>query len=317
MQIIIIPSDRSSRGQWSFTLKTLLILVSLISLVVVASLKMAEIKTYSMYVKEYINTLSMPTANLETVAISPEKQDSLSQVSTESEHMMVDSELMLQDYYSQRLGQLQAELLRMKALTEKISEMAGVDTSSFILEKDPAQGGVEFAGEKILLTEFKKELAQLDAEFKSQNEVLKNLQHFYFMTDSIQGAIPEGSPSEKGWISSHYGNRIDPFTGRTTFHHGLDIAGREGSEVSSVADGIISWTGRKTGYGELVEIDHGNGYLTRYAHNKTLKVRVGDRVEKGDVIALMGSTGRSTGPHVHFEILRDGKRINPRDFVKG
>jgi murein DD-endopeptidase MepM/ murein hydrolase activator NlpD len=86
--------------------------------------------------------------------------------------------------------------------------------------------------------------------------------------------------------------------------------------VYSVADGIVSWRGKKNGYGELVEIDHGNGYVTRYAHNKTVIANVGDKVTKGQVIALMGSTGRSTGPHVHFEVLRDGKAINPYKFVK-
>lgn len=84
----------------------------------------------------------------------------------------------------------------------------------------------------------------------------------------------------------------------------------------SVADGIVSWTGRRNGYGVMIDIDHGNGYVTRYAHNKTLKVKEGDRITKGQTIALMGSTGRSTGPHVHFEILRDGKTVNPYNFVK-
>ena len=100
------------------------------------------------------------------------------------------------------------------------------------------------------------------------------------------------------------------------FHHGLDFAGKAGSEVVAVADGIVSWQGSRGGYGEMIEIDHGNGYQTRYAHNKELVVKLGERIEKGQAIALMGSTGRSTGPHVHFEILRDGKTVNPSNFIK-
>ncbi|MBL4638591.1 MAG: M23 family metallopeptidase, partial [Proteobacteria bacterium] len=119
-----------------------------------------------------------------------------------------------------------------------------------------------------------------------------------------------------GWISSYYGKRIDPFTGKKAFHKGLDLAGKAGSGIHTVADGMVTWIGKRSGYGALVEVDHGNGYVTRYAHNKTIKVKVGDKVNKGQVIALMGSTGRSTGPHVHFEILRDGKNINPYNFVK-
>ena len=108
---------------------------------------------------------------------------------------------------------------------------------------------------------------------------------------------------------------MDPFNGKKVFHDGIDFAGKTGSSVHSVADGIVSWAGMKGGYGGLIEIDHGNGYMTRYAHNKTLKVYSGDRVVKGDVLALMGSTGRSTGPHVHFEVLKDGKPVNPYNYI--
>ncbi|MDB2705337.1 M23 family metallopeptidase [Pseudomonadota bacterium] len=100
-------------------------------------------------------------------------------------------------------------------------------------------------------------------------------------------------------------------------HKGLDFAGKSGSKILAVADGIVSWTGTRSGYGKMIDIDHGNGYISRYAHNKELIVSVGMRIKKGDPIALMGSTGRSTGPHVHFEILRDGKNLNPYNFVKG
>jgi murein DD-endopeptidase MepM/ murein hydrolase activator NlpD len=134
--------------------------------------------------------------------------------------------------------------------------------------------------------------------------------------DAIKSAIPSGKPVKNGWVSSYYGYRTDPFNGKKVFHDGLDFAGKEGSKVYAVADGIVTWKGRRNGYGELVEIDHGNGYVTRYAHNKTVIAEQGQKVTKGQAIALMGSTGRSTGPHVHFEVLRDGKSVNPYKFVQ-
>jgi murein DD-endopeptidase MepM/ murein hydrolase activator NlpD len=126
---------------------------------------------------------------------------------------------------------------------------------------------------------------------------------------------PAGWPVRKGWISSRYGERNDPFTGEREQHTGLDFAGTRGTEVLSVASGVVIWASNRPGYGKTVEIDHGNGYRTRYAHSDTLMVKAGDHVNTGQVIALMGSTGRASAPHVHFEVLKDGKRINPGSMV--
>ena len=126
---------------------------------------------------------------------------------------------------------------------------------------------------------------------------------------------PAGRPVIKGWISSNYGYRKDPFTGKRAFHRGVDIAGKKDSEVFAVASGVVSWAGKKSGYGYLVEIRHPDGYVTRYGHNSMIFVKTGDLVDKGTVIGLMGSSGRSTGPHVHFEIARNGKSINPKKYL--
>jgi murein DD-endopeptidase MepM/ murein hydrolase activator NlpD len=121
---------------------------------------------------------------------------------------------------------------------------------------------------------------------------------------------------ESGYISSLYGQRTDPFDGNQASHHGIDFAAVAGTQVLAVADGVVSHTGTDGGYGRMVEITHGNGYVTRYAHNAKLLVKPGQTVKRGDPIALMGSTGRSTGPHVHFEVLRDGRPMNPLSFVR-
>ncbi len=129
-------------------------------------------------------------------------------------------------------------------------------------------------------------------------------------------AYPAGRPLTKGWLSSYYGWRNDPFNGRRAFHHGIDFAGRKGSNVVAVASGLVTSSGKYRGYGNMVAIDHGGGHVTHYAHNKELRVSPGDRVNQGDTIAKMGSTGHSTGPHVHFEVLRHGKKINPIKFIR-
>jgi murein DD-endopeptidase MepM/ murein hydrolase activator NlpD len=124
-----------------------------------------------------------------------------------------------------------------------------------------------------------------------------------------------GRPIKSGWLSSYYGTRKDPFTGSPAHHKGIDFAGKQGDDVIATGSGIISWAGDRYGYGQLIEIDHGNGYKTRYGHNDKILVAVGEVVDKGQQIAQMGSSGRSTGPHVHYEILRSGKQINPLKYV--
>ncbi|MFG1491177.1 M23 family metallopeptidase, partial [Oceanospirillum sp. HFRX-1_2] len=122
-------------------------------------------------------------------------------------------------------------------------------------------------------------------------------------------------PIKKGWLSSKYGKRTDPFTGRIAWHEGVDFAGKDGSDVIAVAAGVVTWAGPRYGYGLLVEIDHGDGYTTRYAHNKKALVKPGDIVSKGQVLSLMGSSGRSTGPHVHYEVRHRGRSMDPAKFI--
>ncbi|MEG3765638.1 M23 family metallopeptidase [Alteromonas sp. 14N.309.X.WAT.G.H12] len=124
-----------------------------------------------------------------------------------------------------------------------------------------------------------------------------------------------GRPIASGWLSSYYGMRTDPFTGKPAMHKGVDFAGKAGDDVLATAAGIVTWAGKRNGYGVLVEIDHGDGMVTRYGHNQGLLVSVGDVVTKGQPIAIMGSTGRSTGTHVHYEVIRNGQPIDPLPFV--
>lgn len=138
-------------------------------------------------------------------------------------------------------------------------------------------------------------------------DILEEQRLFYLSTPSI---LPVN-----GWISSKFGYRISPFTGRRVFHEGIDIASRYGSDVRATANGLVIFAGYKPGYGNVVTIDHGFGFVTRYGHNSKLLVKVGDKVNKGDVIAKVGNTGKSTGPHCHYEVLVNGVPVNPLKFV--
>jgi murein DD-endopeptidase MepM/ murein hydrolase activator NlpD len=164
--------------------------------------------------------------------------------------------------------------------------------------------------------DFLASLDQLSAQVKDREQQLAVLENLLMSRNVQQAAEPAGAPVAGGYVSSVFGMRIDPFTGELAMHSGMDFAGSEGEAVEAVAAGVVTWAGPRAGYGNLVEIDHGNGYATRYGHNETILVQVGDVVKKGAHIALMGSTGRSTGPHVHFEVLYNGTPINPARFVK-
>lgn len=220
---------------------------------------------------------------------------------------------------TKRLAELQSRVVRLDALGERLTVMASLDKGEFNFENAPALGGPgdaslvvgEFtAGD--LLVAFDNLNQQLE-DREQQLAVLESL----LMTRALQSEVhPDGFPAEKGWLSSFFGIRSDPFTGRLAHHDGIDIAGKLGSNVLSVAAGVVTWSDERFGYGNLVEINHGNGYVTRYGHNQKNLVKVGDTVKKGQVVALMGSSGRSTGPHVHFEVLRDGRAVNPIQYVR-
>ena len=158
-------------------------------------------------------------------------------------------------------------------------------------------------------------ITALSEKLHRQSSQLDALQFLMVNRQLENDLTPTGWPVRKGWISSRYGERNDPFTGEREKHSGLDFAGTRGTDVLSVASGVVIWAANRAGYGKMVEIDHGNGYKTRYAHSDELVVKAGDHVQAGQVIALMGSTGRASAPHVHFEVLKDGKRVNPARFV--
>jgi len=218
------------------------------------------------------------------------------------------------DALAARLGKMQANVIRLNALGQRLVNVAKLDSKEFNFKKAPSYGGPADA-ENVANIDFDNVIANLDKQLVSREEQLGVLEEVIMNRQLKRESKPRGRPITKGWTSSYYGKRTDPFTGKLAMHKGMDFAGKEGSNIIAVASGVVTWAGERYGYGNLIEINHGNGYTTRYGHNAELLVDVGDSVEKGQTISHMGSTGRSTGPHVHFEVLKNDRQINPAKFV--
>ena len=217
-----------------------------------------------------------------------------------------------------KLGELQADSARLDALGQRLVVAGKLDPAEFNFNEAPGIGGPEKAipPERSLPFDLSVTMEQLSQRFDSQQNQLGVLQSLLTDRQVTASLIPSGMPVTDGYITSPYGRRIDPFTGHFSFHPGLDIGVPFGSQVHAVAAGVVTYAGVRDGYGKVVEIDHGDGYMTRYAHNSKLLARVGEHVRAGEVISDAGSTGRSTGPHVHFEVWHDGKLVNPIAYVR-
>ncbi len=221
------------------------------------------------------------------------------------------------DALALRLGRMNARVVRLDALGARLTQMADFEDGEFDFSAPPPLGGPEelVRGEDMRLGTIVEALDSLDAQLTDRSEQLGVLEDLLLDRKLAEEVQPEGRPVSAGYISSSFGQRNDPFTGRKAYHKGLDFAGREGADVLAVGSGVVTWSGPRYGYGNLVEVNHGSGYTTRYAHNADNLVDVGDTVKRGQVIAKMGHTGRATGPNLHFEVLRDGSAVDPRTFI--
>jgi len=217
-----------------------------------------------------------------------------------------------------KLAELQSQVLRLNALGDRLASEASIPENEFNFQQLPPAGGPmlqsqtsqEKSMEEILL-----EISILEESIRHEENQLITLESLTLGHHIENSSYLSGRPITKGWLSSYYGVRKDPFSGKPAVHKGLDFAGKEDAAIVSTASGVVTWASDRYGYGQLIEINHGKGLKTRYGHNKKILVKVGEVVSKGQVIARMGSTGRSTGPHVHYEILRNNAQIDPIKFV--
>jgi murein DD-endopeptidase MepM/ murein hydrolase activator NlpD len=222
------------------------------------------------------------------------------------------------DALAARIGTLNAHLIRLDALGRRVTDLAGLDGGEFDFDQAPPAGGPEggeFAGGSAQIPDLTVALDTLEAQLEDRQRQLTVLESLMSTRSFGERSLPGGWPIIGGWISSHFGHRSDPFTGRAAFHAGVDFAGPKGAKVIATGPGVVTFSGYKNGYGYVVEITHPTGYLTRYGHNSRNLAREGQTVQKGDPIAVIGSTGRSTGTHVHFEVERDGNTLNPMRYL--
>jgi murein DD-endopeptidase MepM/ murein hydrolase activator NlpD len=218
-----------------------------------------------------------------------------------------------------KLSELQAHSNRLNALGERLTRIGRLDDGEFNFDEPPAVGGPGSGGSESLVDsiELRSSLDALGARLTLQAQQLELLENLLLDRDVDASLTPTGLPVRSGYASSGFGHRADPFTGSGNYHAGVDFNGPRGSDILSVADGVVSFAGRRSGYGNVVAVYHGNGYMTRYAHNSANLVQPGQRVRVGQVIAKMGATGRATGNHVHFEVWLNDRPVNPNQYLRG
>jgi murein DD-endopeptidase MepM/ murein hydrolase activator NlpD len=223
------------------------------------------------------------------------------------------------DALALQLGQLQAQATRLNALGQRLAQVGKLEDGEFDFNRVPAMGGAEDPGATAHTLNFDLagDIAQLRNQFEREETQLTVLEDMLLDRKVDNSLLPRGYPVATGYIGSGFGARTDPINGEAEHHLGLDFDAPLGTDIKAVADGVVTWNGERSGYGNVIEIDHGNGYMTRYAHNQKNLVAVGQRVHAGQVIARVGETGRSTGPHCHFEVWLHGRAVNPLTYVNG
>ncbi len=240
-----------------------------------------------------------------------ERAEALADMAIEAERRLESMTLLL--------AELQSRVTRLDAVGVNLTQNAGLEPGEFNFNMAPAVGGPLTTSQE----DARELIPALEGELVALSTVLDDREvQLDILSELIQGeqvkseATPSGRPILSGWLSSRYGTRIDPFSGKKAWHEGVDFAGKAGSNIVAVASGVVSWSGERNGYGKMVEVAHGDGVITRYAHNQENLVKVGDMVRRGDVLALMGNSGRSTGPHVHFEVHKNGRPVDPASYLR-
>jgi murein DD-endopeptidase MepM/ murein hydrolase activator NlpD len=240
-----------------------------------------------------------------------ERAEALADMAVEAERRLESMTLLL--------AELQSRVTRLDAVGMNLTQSAGLESGEFNFDMAPALGGPLMTSQE----DARELIPALEGELFALSTALDDREvQLDILSELIQGeqvksdATPSGRPILSGWLSSRYGTRIDPFSGKKAWHEGVDFAGKAGADIVAVASGVVSWSGERYGFGKMVEVAHGDGVITRYAHNQENLVKVGDMVRRGDVVARMGNSGRSTGPHVHFEVHKNGRPVDPASYLR-
>ncbi len=299
MSLTVFPDDRHHSGRFGTTASQRLVSAALLFCIAVgAGVALGRIWT---------DPATYPLSPLPLAATQNAEVDA---IRLQAEHQIAA--------LTAKVASLQAQVNRLNMVGERLIDAADLPAEQFNLRQTPAMGGpAQSSVEQSLfaVTDVLARMSELEQDLQHQQTRFSlleslDLNHHIGLTSQLSGR-----PVQSGYLSSAFGVRTDPFTGEPAIHQGVDFAGEEGSPIVATAGGIVTWSGERFGYGRMVEIEHAGGYRTRYAHAKAVNVQIGQLVDKGQQVAVLGNTGRSTGPHVHYEVLKNGKQINPQAFI--
>jgi lysostaphin len=303
MQIILLHPRLTHARSVTLTRRHLLLILFFLFTTMVAG---AALMSYLLY----RNAAILPTPLRDMVAVSSPDDDS-------KKDKFVKENLGLM---ARKLGEMQAQMMRLDALGERVQGLAGVKPTEFNFREAPARGGPEVSmdshvGHELTMSQFQGLLDTMAADLDRRADYM-NVVESALMADKIRSRmLPTSQPVNVAYNSSSFGWRLDPFTGRTAMHEGIDFPASVGTSIVAAAGGVVTVAEFHPQYGNLLEIDHGNDLTTRYAHTSRILVHVGDIVRRGQHVADVGSTGRSTGPHLHFEVRIRGVAQDPRKFL--
>lgn len=303
MQIIVVSSRLTQARSWTLSTPQLLLMIS--SFIAISSVVALGMLYLSL---RYANDLKLPW--LQPLVIAAQDQEA-----KRAENYMREN----LNAMAVRVGQMQAQMVRLDALGERLATLAGIKPSEFRFGELPGRGGpliTSTAAKSLSMQDFDNQLQQIAAQMDNRSDALGILESRLFDTRMKQRMMPTMQPVDAGWSSSSFGWRIDPISGVQAMHEGIDFIAEVGTPIVAAAGGIVVSAERHPDYGNLIEIDHGNEFTTRYAHASKLLVKVGDVVQRGMKVAEVGTTGRVTGPHLHFEVRYKGVAQNPTRFLQ-
>lgn len=303
MDIILVSSGSAKTRSFTLTKVSLLVMATLASALFIAA----------------VLTAQYAIVRLQPGSISDDLRTWLAgaQLFEQQKQQVYMRESM--DAMAKRLGQMQAQLLRLDTLGARLAKMSGMKPGEFSFEQLPGQGGPYIPAPlqaDVSLSSMDKQLTGLSALVSDRSDKLVALETLLMQNSLSKQMLPSLAPATDAWYSSNFGWRIDPFTGKNAMHEGVDFMVPPGTPVYASAGGVVVYAEYHPQYGNMVEIDHGRDIVTRYAHASKLLVKVGQMVRRGEQIARSGSTGRSTGPHLHFEVRFKGGAQNPVRFIQ-
>lgn len=315
MKVICISRDGARRASFSLNPITHLVLpASLVALLIIGLSVNQMLGLYRLDNTPQYKALTAEAAE-KIISTLEQQMDTVNEIKKTYATYTVDV-----DTLAVRLGALEAEIVRLNALAKRVVTRAKLDPNEFSLDQAPPRGGLDedytpAATPKLTTRELLGSFETMETQMEQQQALLEGLYQVLEGKALDEVVMPSSRPVKLGYISSPFGLRRDPFNGGARLHKGMDYAGPQGTDVHAVAGGVVSFVGNKGGYGLVLEIDHGNGLLSRYAHLERTLVEAGKIIQKADRVALLGNTGRSTGPHLHLEILQNGEAIDPQTYL--